>query len=236
MNIVNYSPQPSINQNTLKIGKKASVLIKKFHQSVDGLTLKNWQVLAEILDFAAIAEQTIADQKQYISNLESLASTDMLTGLLNRHGFEHEVQNAIAHATRYKERSLLAYFDLDNFKQINDTYGHSAGDTILKEVASVMTKSIRQTDAASRLSGDEFCILFTRCDIKKAEERAGYIRHILRKINLNYNGFKLSVGASMGVSIISSGLTLEEIFNRADKAMYDNKRQRKEGLKNTHLA
>ena len=55
MNIVNYSPQPSINQNTLKIGKKASVLIKKFHQSVDGLTLKNWQVLAEILYFAAIA-------------------------------------------------------------------------------------------------------------------------------------------------------------------------------------
>ena len=100
MNILPYNQEFNLENSNFKINEAASELIKKFHQSADGLTLKNWKALSEILDYAAAAEQTIAEQKEYITNLESLAATDILTGLLNRHGFEHEITNAIARAKK----------------------------------------------------------------------------------------------------------------------------------------
>ena len=235
MNIVQYNPDLQFENNALRISKKATELIKKFHQSSDGLTLKNWKALSEILDYAAEAEQTIADQKEYISNLESLASMDMLTGLLNRQGFENQIENAIARANRYSEISLLAFIDLDGFKMINDTYGHNAGDAMLKRVGELLIKSIRQTDAASRLSGDEFGLLLTKCDIEKGKERARYIRHYLRKITLNYHGNILSTCGSMGFAIIDRNVTMGDIFDIADKAMYENKRERKHTRNKYHL-
>ncbi len=235
MNIIQYNPDLQIKNNALSISKKATELIKKFHQSSDGLTLKNWKALSEILDYAAEAEQTIADQKEYISNLESLASTDMLTGLLNRQGFENEIENAIARANRYGEISLFAFVDLDGFKRVNDTYGHNAGDAMLKRVGELLIKSVRQTDAASRLSGDEFGLLLSKCDVEKAKERAGYIRHYLKKITLNYHGNVLSTCASMGFAIIDRNVAMEEIFDIADKAMYENKRERKQTRNKYHL-
>ena len=138
MNILPYSQDYQLEKTNFKVSEKATELIKKFHQSADGLTLKNWKALSEILDYAAAAEQTIAEQKQYISNLESLAATDMLTGLLNRAGFENEIVHAIARAKRYGEQSLFAFIDLDRFKPINDTHGHNAGDAMLRQVAVIL--------------------------------------------------------------------------------------------------
>ncbi len=235
MNIIQYNPGFQLDNANFKISERASELIKKFHQSTDGLTLKNWKALSEILDYAAAAEQTISDQKEYISNLESLTSTDLLTGLLNRHGFENEIQHAVARAHRYGETSLFAYIDLDNFKYINDTYGHNAGDAMLKKVGQILNNSIRQTDVASRLSGDEFAILFSNCDIEKGRERAGYIRHNLRKITLNYDEYQLHTSASMGFAVIDDKFTMEQIFDIADRAMYKNKRDRKKNHNKYHV-
>ncbi|MBT5074016.1 MAG: GGDEF domain-containing protein [Kordiimonadaceae bacterium] len=236
MNIVPYNSEYQLENSTFKISERAAELIKKFHQSADGLTLKNWKALSEILDYAAAAEQTISDQKDYISDLESMSATDMLTGLLNRHGFESEITHAIARAKRYNENSLFAFIDLDGFKKINDTYGHNAGDIMLRQVASILNGSIRQTDSASRLSGDEFGLLLTKCDIAKAKERAGYIRHNLRKITLFHKGTDIHTSASMGFAVIRPDSTLEDIFEKADKAMYKNKRTRKNTHKKYHLA
>ena len=236
MNILPYNSEYQLDHSTFKVSEKASELIRKFHQSTDGLTLKNWKALSEILDYAAAAEQTIADQKDYISDLESLAATDMLTGLLNRLGFEHEITHAIARANRYDEMSLFAYIDLDGFKKINDTYGHNAGDAILNQVGVILSASIRQTDDAARLSGDEFGLLLTKCDIEKGKERAGYIRHKLRKITVNHNGNEIHTSASMGFAVIDKDSSIKEVFEIADKAMYKNKRERKNTLKKFHLS
>ena len=228
MNILTYKQGYQLEHSTFKVSEKASELIKKFHQSADGLTLKNWKALSEILDYAAAAEQTIAEQKQYISNLESIAATDLLTGLLNRHGFENEIIHAIARAKRYGERSLFAYIDLDRFKLINDTYGHNTGDIMLKQVSEVLNISIRQTDYAARLAGDEFGLLLTNCDIEKGKERVGYIRHNLRKITVNHNGTNIQTSASIGFSVIDESSLLENVLEKADKAMYLNKRKRRQ--------
>lgn len=236
MNILQYKPQHQIEHAPFKVSDKASELIKKFHKSSDGLTLKNWKALSEILDFAATAEQTIAEQSQYISNLESIAATDMLTGLLNRQGFENEIMNAIARAQRYNEESLFAFIDLDGFKLINDTHGHGAGDAMLRQVGIILNASIRQTDASTRLSGDEFGLLLTNCDIDKGMERAGYIRHNLRKITIEHENIELHTSASMGFAIIDSMSTLEDVFEEADQAMYKNKRERKKIHNKYHLS
>ncbi len=236
MNILPYNPDFQLENSNFKVSEKASELIKKFHQSADGLTLKNWKALSEILDYAAAAEQTIAEQKQYISDLESLAATDMLTGLLNRQGFEHELLHAIARAKRFDELSLFAFIDLDGFKQINDTYGHNAGDTMLRQVGAILNSSIRGTDDAARLSGDEFGILLTNCDIEKAKDRAGYIRHTLRKISVSHNGDEFHTSASMGFAVVDKESNIKDIFEQADQAMYENKRERKKTKNKYHLS
>lgn len=236
MNVIQYNHDYQNEQPNFKISEKATELVKKFHQSTDGLTLKNWKALSEILDYAATAEQTIAEQKAHISNLESLASTDMLTGLLNKQGFEHEITSAIERAKRYGEKGLFAYIDLDNFKVLNDTYGHHAGDLMLLQVSTILSQSIRLTDTAARLHGDEFGLLLTNCDIIKAKERAGFIRHRLRKISLKHEGHDLSTAASMGFAVIDQNSTLDGIFKVADHAMYSNKRERKATLNKYHMS
>ncbi len=236
MNILPYNPDFQLENADFKVSEKASELIRKFHQSADGLTLQNWKALSEILDYAAAAEQTIADQKQYISDLESLAATDILTGLLNRQGFEHELQHAIARAERFDEVSLFAFIDLDGFKLINDTYGHSAGDIMLCEVGKILGGSIRATDDAARLSGDEFGLLLTNCDIDKAKERAGYIRHTLRKITVTHNGDEFHTSASMGFAVVDKDSNIKDIFEQADQAMYKNKRERKKIKNKYHMS
>ena len=235
MNIVQYNPEFQLENSTFKISEAASELIKKFHQSPDGLTLQNWKALSEILDYAAAAEQKIADQKDIITTLESIAVTDLITGLMNRFGFENEIIHAIARAKRYEETSLFVYIDLDNFKAINDTYGHNAGDAMLKRVGTILEKFIRKTDAAARLSGDEFGLLLTKCDIDKAKDRAGLIRHNLKKITLNYEDIILHTSASMGFAVINQDSPIEDIFNASDKAMYKNKRSRKSNNKKYQL-
>ena len=236
MNVIQYNQDYQSDKTNFKISDKATELVKKFHLSVDGLTLKNWKALSEILDYAAAAEQKIAEQKAYISNLESLASTDMLTGLLNKQGFEQEITYAIESAKRYDEKSLFAYLDLDGFKVLNDTYGHHAGDLMLLQVGAVLDQSIRKTDAAARLHGDEFGILLTKCDIEKAKERAGYIRHRLRKISIKHEGHDLYTAARMGFAVIGKDSNVNDILKYADHAMYENKRKRKNTLNKYHMS
>ena len=103
-------------------------------------------------------------------------------------------------------------------------------------MASILNGSIRKTDSAARLSGDEYSILPTKCDIDKVKERAGYIRHNLRKITLFHKGNDIYTSASMGFAVIDPDSTLEGVFERADKAMCRNKRDRKNSSKKFHLA
>lgn len=236
MNILPYNSEYQVDHSNFKVSKKASELIRKFNQSADGLTLKNWKAISEILDYAAAAEQTIAEQKEYISNLEEIATTDMLTGLLNRQGFEHEVVNAIARAKRFDELSLFAFIDLDGFKMINDTYGHGAGDKMLCQVGEILGASIRITDDAARLSGDEFGLLLSNCNIEKAKERAGFIRHSLRKITIVHNNRDIYTSASMGFAVIDQNSSIKDVFEQADRAMYENKRDRKRTKNKYHMS
>ncbi|WP_417318482.1 GGDEF domain-containing protein [Emcibacter sp.] len=206
--------------------RMAGELIEKFKVVPEGLSNGSWSLLTEILDFAVEAEQTIAEQKKLIGELKTQAIKDPLTGLLNRRGLEMELEHAIARYKRHEEQSLFVYIDLDGFKEINDHYGHAAGDALISHVADLLKSSIRQTDYAARLGGDEFGLLLSHCDAKQfANTHLLFIRKKLEKTPLHFQDLTLTARASFGITAIDDSCRTD-IMHRADEQMYFDKKSR----------
>ncbi|MEQ9520141.1 MAG: GGDEF domain-containing protein [Parvibaculum sp.] len=182
-------------------------------------------VVTKALEYAAEAEQRIAALSARVRTLESLAKTDELTGLLNRRGFHDAVRRELSTAVRYDEQGVLAYIDLDGFKQINDTFGHAAGDEVLRTVGRQLGTNIRTTDIAARLGGDEFAVLFVRANHVPARSRARNMLGELNTLQVKWKSKFLAVHASMGIAPYDGDTGFEELFARADRAMYREKRQ-----------
>jgi len=174
------------------------------------------------------AERLIAEQERRIRQLEELADTDMLSGLMNRRGFERFFGTELARMQRHHSKgSYLLLIDLDMFKQINDEYGHQAGDACLKEVAKILTGSTRIADASARFGGDEFAVLLTQTDAGRAAERIRTLHDLLNNITVAWNGKTLRIGASIGGAPVHKNSTLETAYLEADKRLYIDKLNRK---------
>ena len=181
------------------------------------------EIARRALEYASEAEQRIAELSQRVSTLESLAQTDELTGLLNRRGFRDVLSRNLQSAARYDEKGVLAYFDLNKFKQINDTFGHAAGDEVLSRIGEFLRKSIRSTDFAARLGGDEFAVLFVRGEHAKSRERARTLARKISRLIIPWQEHKLCITASVGIASYDGNTDPEELINRADRAMYRDK-------------
>ncbi|MGF1641803.1 MAG: GGDEF domain-containing protein [Rhodospirillales bacterium] len=177
---------------------------------------------------AAHAERRIAALRHRIAQLERLAMTDELTGLLNRRGFENALDRTLALARRYDEPGLLIYVDLDGFKLVNDTYGHAAGDAVLRRVAGLLTDNLRRTDFVGRLGGDEFAMLLPRTSAEGGANRLLALRRLLDPVALLWNGATITVGASVGVETFGGDETGDgtRLLARADASMYRSKHLR----------
>jgi len=182
-------------------------------------------VVMKALEYAAEAEQRIASLSARIRTLESLAKTDELSKLLNRRGFYDVIRREISSAIRYEETGVLAYIDLDGFKQINDSLGHAAGDEVLCAVGRQLGTNIRATDFAARLGGDEFAILFVRADHIPSRDRARAMLSELNDLKVPWKGKTISVHASMGLANYDRDTAFEELMAQSDRAMYREKRK-----------
>ena len=153
------------------------------------------------------------------------AGHDMLTGLVNRQLFADRGQEALAQAERRGERLALCFLDLDGFKPVNDELGHATGDAVLKEVARILTESVRESDTVARIGGDEFVVLlFPVVGTAEAEAAA---QRFVERINAisSVGGQPVKIGVSGGLSIYpENGITLDQLLMRADAAMYQAKR------------
>jgi diguanylate cyclase (GGDEF)-like protein len=149
--------------------------------------------------------------------LESQATTDALTGIINRRKFLELLQTEIQEAKRYGTALALIFFDIDHFKVINDTHGHETGDNVLRDLASIVSAAIRQTDVFARFGGEEFVILVHNNDVRTGRELAEKIR-----ISVSQHSFPQAgnVTCSFGVAQFYSDDTAESIIKRADDAMY----------------
>jgi len=157
--------------------------------------------------------------------LENLAMTDHLTGLANRARFERTVSSEIAHFRITGKPFTVFYMDLDNFKIVNDTYGHSAGDEVLVEVARLISQQVRTEDLPARLGGDEFGIFMRDGNKGLAESLAKRIvESVTQPITLT-TGHQVSIGISIGVATYSeSTQTIDSLMTLADQALYIDKR------------
>lgn len=175
------------------------------------------------------AQKIIQDSENRIKELERISTTDELTGIMNRRGFLRNFDREIDRVNRDKSQGgLLIMIDLDNFKMINDTYGHDAGDMALKVVASTLANDIRTMDVVARMGGDEFVILFANTNRKTALERVQFIIKKLNNLSFVWKGDEVDVRASLGLRDYKKGCKPNKIFSDADKNMYENKRQIKE--------
>jgi len=186
------------------------------------------EAVQQAVSVAIDAEQRIAQLQRRIDQLEKLAVTDELTGLLNRRGFESQLSRAIELSRRHGEPGLLIYVDLDGFKMVNDTYGHAAGDAVLKQVARLLTENVRSTDFVGRLGGDEFAVLLSRTSVQNGMRRVQALSRLLNPIMIGWKGGTLSVGASFGIEPYDgeAGGCAETVISRADYSMYTEKRLR----------
>ncbi|HEV2769938.1 MAG TPA: EAL domain-containing protein [Solirubrobacteraceae bacterium] len=165
----------------------------------------------------------ITDRKLYEAELEHLVSHEPLTGLLNRRRFEEELAAEIARARRYGTPAALLALDLDNFKFVNDSLGHQAGDRLIVAVAELLRRLLRRSDVLARLGGDEFAILLPRAGEPQAREVAHALQEALRAEA--GQGLPRRVTASIGVALLApyAQASAEDVLMAADIAMYDAK-------------
>ena len=154
--------------------------------------------------------------------LKFLATHDPLTSLLNRTAFLEKPQETVGEEAR-EQQSALVYFDLDNFKLVNDSYGHAAGDQVLKDVAAILESSVRRGDVASRLAGDEFAILLRHITLEEAKTVSERILSRTKDFAFSDPTKPFHLEASMGIAMIKGSVADEQSLGFADSACYSAK-------------
>lgn len=173
--------------------------------------------------------EDVTRERQTAEQLIYLAERDSLTGLYNRHRFQEELARMIAWVERHNTHGALLFFDLDEFKYVNDTFGHRAGDAMLIRVAGEVSTLIRRSEIFSRLGGDEFAILAPNASENDARILAERIVRAISQIPFRYEGQNLRLTTSLGIALYPKhASTSEELIAHADAAMY----QAKEAGKN----
>lgn len=179
----------------------------------------------ELLQFVATQIGSAIERKRQEEQLVHMAHHDPLTDLPNRTLFDDRVEVALRHAHRYGERLALYYLDLRDFKDINDTHGHAAGDTVLRETARRLTACLRESDTVSRRGGDEFAVLVSNLH---GVEDVGVITAKLREsveAPVELDGRLVTLGVDIGAAVYPDhGADAEALLRHADKQMYESKR------------
>ena len=173
--------------------------------------------------------EDITRERQTAEQLIYLAERDSLTGLYNRHRFQEELARMLADVGRRESHGALLFFDLDEFKYINDTFGHRAGDSMLIRVAGEMHTLVRRNEIISRIGGDEFAVLLPDATEIDAAHLAERIIRAISQIPFRFEGQNLRLTTSLGIALYPQhGANAEELVSHADAAMY----QAKEAGKN----
>jgi len=173
--------------------------------------------------FKFLHEQDV--ESAYHLAIYELVARDGLTEIFNKRKYEEEVQREFARAVRHRRPLSLVIFDLDEFKQINDSYGHLCGDFVLKRVASVARELTRPEEVLARVGGDEFVILVPETGISGAETLARKLRDRIEKLDHHYGDLPIAIACSFGVAELTPEMsTPHDLYRAADSALLHAKR------------
>jgi diguanylate cyclase (GGDEF)-like protein len=164
---------------------------------------------------------------QRVEALQASADTDFLLDIPNRRGFERELHRSIAYIKRYRASGALIVLDVDRLKPINDTFGHAAGDQVLKAVATTLLRQVRSSDVIGRLGGDEFALFLWNLSETDARAKAASLEQEIDRLTFTFGGRTVKAGASAGVAILGPQAQVDRALEQADSAMYVRKAQRR---------
>ena len=216
-------------ENNLKIWLAKPGELHKWEQQIvckDGSTLWVNETVRVIpntqggSDIFIVCED-ISETRKHSEQLVYLATHDSLTGLINRNEFESRLNKLLSSARMDNSQHVLCYMDIDQFRLINDTCGHMAGDELLRQLGTLLLSHIRMRDTVARLGGDEFVILMEHCPIYRAEMIAKNIIEAIKNFRFVWNDRAFKLAASMGlIPVNSTSGNFEEVMNNADQACY----------------
>ena len=196
----------------------------RYHPDMDTTLLKRLATIVSIC-----LSNVMAHEK-----LNFLASRDSLTGLLNRRVLEHIVKREFDRAARYKTPLTVVFLDVDDFKVVNDLYGHDAGDDVLKYVATQLLSMTRASDVVARFAGDEFIVILPSTPINEASEFAARMQTFFINHPLDFQGTSIRISVSHGLSHMEDGACdAMSLLKKADKMLYRAKKEKKR--KYSHL-
>jgi len=230
----NYASRPILKQWETEVGHQVPL---KWRQLVNQMMLDKCLIEEETTigskiytmvmmpvpqgGYVNVYAHDITEREEIRREFARLASHDSLTGLINRREMELHLESLIEDAKSNLNDHSFLYFDLDQFKVVNDTCGHVAGDEMLRQIASVLKENVRESDKLGRLGGDEFGLLLRSCTLERAEKVAETLREIVEKFRFVWKNKTFNVGASIGVVQISSHSgNLSSVLSAADTACY----------------
>jgi diguanylate cyclase (GGDEF)-like protein len=176
-------------------------------------------LMAEVESLRHEVEHT----RERLAHLERLADQDPLAPIANRRAFVRELSRAISITERYGTPSSLVYFDVNGLKEINDTYGHTAGDEGLLRVASILREHVRDVDVVGRLGGDEFGVIMVQTELEPAFDKARRLAAAIRENPFSWDGHDIALEVAHGVYAFKAGESVNDALAAADRAMYEQK-------------
>lgn len=217
------------------LNKKSCIMIRSmtFKNDIKGTisvltdTTKDFEELKKHLESVRMIAKVVTSALNNIEmfqKMEELSNVDGLTGLYNRRCFNNMLEQKIGEAGRTKVQLSMIMLDIDFFKKVNDTYGHKAGDDVIRFISRTIKNSVRKVDFAARYGGEEFVILLYNASIEDAASIAEKIRMIVRDSSVNADGVHLNVTISLGVSSYPlPSMSAEDLIKNADTALYYSK-------------
>jgi diguanylate cyclase (GGDEF)-like protein len=191
------------------------------------LTPKVREAILTLMQEVDNLRRSVDGMSKRLAAAERLADEDSLLPIYNRRAFVRELTRVQASVERYGSDACLVYIDLDGFKSINDTYGHSAGDHVLHEYSHRLLASVRDSDIVGRLGGDEFGLILSHTNQDAAVVLATRLPQELKDNPISWNGVHLNLSMSYGIVAIKPGIDVHDTMAMADSKMYQQKRSAK---------
>lgn len=199
-------------------------------QWIDGRMVR-MEIATDITERKKVEEELQAAKEK----AEALARIDELTGLNNRRAFFHDGEQLLKQSRRFAHPLCLIMLDVDLFKQINDSYGHTAGDAVLESIADILKQNVREVDVLGRLGGEEFAVILPEIALSDAMTLAERLRAEIEKTRINSTKGEIRSTASLGLAALTQETTsLESLISQADDALYQAKNNGRNRIENNH--
>jgi diguanylate cyclase len=181
---------------------------------------KNSEQMKDLNTELSSSRTDIEKLQEQLKEQKHLAETDPLTGLPNRYSFQRLIQGEYTRWRRYRQPLTIAIADVDNFKVVNDSLGHSLGDKVLISIADLFSSALRETDHVARYGGEEFIFIMPETTLTQATKAVNKLRQQIASHKFNFDGESLSITVSFGVAEFEDNDTIDDVIERSDKALY----------------